>query len=61
VPTPPAVTPPNAAFIDDPATISDKQLLVAEYNNSLRCRRGAVILPQQLQLTGWVRRRRAGG
>src|SRR4029077_15491292 len=27
VPTPPADTPPNAAFVDDPATISDKQLL----------------------------------
>ena len=27
VPTPPADTPPSAAFIDDPATISDKQLL----------------------------------
>jgi hypothetical protein len=27
VPTPPADSPPNAAFIDDPATISDKQLL----------------------------------
>jgi hypothetical protein len=28
VPTPPAVTLPNAAFVDDPATISDKQLLL---------------------------------
>ena len=27
VPTPPADTPPDAAFVDDPATISDKQLL----------------------------------
>jgi hypothetical protein len=27
VPTPPADTLPNAAFVDDPATISDKQLL----------------------------------
>ena len=27
VPAPPADTPPNAAFVDDPATISDKQLL----------------------------------
>ena len=27
VPTPPADTPPNAAFVDDPAAISDKQLL----------------------------------
>src|ERR1043166_9182263 len=27
VPMPPADTPPNAAFVDDPATISDKQLL----------------------------------
>jgi hypothetical protein len=27
VPTPPADTSPNAAFVDDPATISDKQLL----------------------------------
>ena len=27
VPTPPADTPPNAVFVDDPATISDKQLL----------------------------------
>jgi hypothetical protein len=27
MPTPPADTPPNAAFVDDPATISDKQLL----------------------------------
>jgi hypothetical protein len=27
VPTPPADTPPNAAFVDDPATISNKQLL----------------------------------
>ena len=27
VPTPPADTPPNAAFVDDPATISDKQFL----------------------------------
>jgi hypothetical protein len=27
VPTPPADTPPNAAFVDDPSTVSDKQLL----------------------------------
>ncbi|MBO0695607.1 MAG: hypothetical protein J2P56_05840 [Verrucomicrobia bacterium] len=27
VPAPPAITLPNAAFVDDPATISDKQLL----------------------------------
>jgi hypothetical protein len=27
VPTPPADTPPNAVFVDDPATISEKQLL----------------------------------
>jgi hypothetical protein len=27
LPTPAADTPPNAAFVDDPATISDKQLL----------------------------------
>jgi hypothetical protein len=27
VPTPPAETPPNAVFVDDPDTVSDKQLL----------------------------------
>lgn len=40
VPTPPADTPPNAAFVDDPATISDKQLLSPSI--TLVCDAGAV-------------------
>jgi hypothetical protein len=40
VPMPPADTPPNAAFVDDPATISDKQLLSP--NVTLICDAGAV-------------------
>ncbi|SRR6266403_998790 len=36
VPTPPADTPPNAAFVDDPATISDKQLLSPNVSLSAR-------------------------
>jgi len=40
VPMPPADTPPNAAFVDDPATISDKQLLSP--NITLVCDAGAV-------------------
>jgi hypothetical protein len=40
VPTPPADTLPNAAFVDDPATISDKQLLSP--NIALICDAGAV-------------------
>jgi hypothetical protein len=40
VPTPPADTLPNAAFVDDPATISDKQLLSP--NITLVCDAGAV-------------------
>src|SRR5437016_11470889 len=40
VPTPPADTLPNAAFVDDPATISDKQLLSP--NIGLICDAGAV-------------------
>jgi hypothetical protein len=40
VPTPPADTPPNAVFVDDPATISDKQLLSP--NVALVCDAGAV-------------------
>jgi hypothetical protein len=39
-PMPPADTPPNAAFVDDPATISDKQLLSP--NITLICDAGAV-------------------
>src|ERR1043166_8534660 len=40
VPTPPADTLPNAAFVDDPATISDKQLLSP--NITLICDAGQV-------------------
>jgi hypothetical protein len=40
VPTPPADTLPNAAFVDDPATISDKQLLSP--NITLVCDAGEV-------------------
>jgi len=40
VPIPPADTPPNAAFVDDPATISDKQLLSPTI--TLICDQGAV-------------------
>jgi hypothetical protein len=40
VPVPPADTLPNAAFVDDPATISDKQLLSP--NITLICDAGAV-------------------
>src|SRR5439155_3672358 len=40
VPTPPADTPPNAASIDDPATISDKQLLSPNMDSI--CDAGAV-------------------
>src|SRR5947208_8812565 len=40
VPMPPADTLPNAAFVDDPATISDKQLLSP--NRSTLCDAGAV-------------------
>ena len=40
VPAPPADTPPNSAFVDDPATISDKQLLSP--NITLICDAGAV-------------------
>src|SRR5439155_13844637 len=40
VPTPPADTLPNAVFVDDPATISDKQLLSP--NIGLICDAGAV-------------------
>jgi len=40
VPMPPADTPPNAAFVDEPATISDKQLLSP--NITLICDQGAV-------------------
>jgi subtilisin family serine protease/cell division septation protein DedD len=32
VPMPPADTPPNAAFIDDPAIVSDKRLVSFEFN-----------------------------
>ena len=39
---PPADTPPNAAFVDDPATISDKQLLSP--NRSSLCDTGAVTI-----------------
>jgi len=42
VPTPPADTPPNAAFVDDPATISDKQLLSP--NITTVCDAGEVLL-----------------
>jgi hypothetical protein len=42
VPTPPADTPPNAAFVDDPATISDKQLLSP--NITIPCDGGEVRL-----------------
>jgi len=40
-PTPPADTPPNAAFVDDPGTISDKQLLSP--NVAIVCDAGAVL------------------
>ena len=40
VPMPPADTPPNAAFVDDPATISDKQLLSPSIDSI--CDAGAV-------------------
>jgi len=40
VPMPPADTPPNAVFVDDPATISDKQLLSPSI--PLICDAGAV-------------------
>jgi hypothetical protein len=40
VPMPPADTLPNAVFVDDPATISDKQLLSP--NITLICDAGAV-------------------
>jgi hypothetical protein len=40
LPTPPADTLPNAAFVDDPATISDKQLLSPSV--TLICDAGAV-------------------
>jgi hypothetical protein len=40
VPMPPSDTPPNAVFVDDPATISDKQLLSP--NITLICDAGAV-------------------
>jgi len=40
VPTPPADTPPNAAFVDDPATISNKELLSRSV--TLICDAGAV-------------------
>lgn len=40
VPIPPADTPPNAVFVDDPDTISDKQLLSP--NITLACDQGGV-------------------
>ena len=40
VPMPPADTPPNAVFVDDPATISDKRLLSPSI--TLVCDAGAV-------------------
>src|SRR5215469_14577022 len=40
VPMPSADTPPNAAFVDDPATISDKQLLSPTI--TLACDQGVV-------------------
>src|SRR5213592_3316938 len=41
VPTPPADTPPNAAFIDDPAVLSDKQLLSPNMDSICDAGRGA--------------------
>ena len=46
---PPADTPPNAAFIDDPAVVSDKRLdssRLAFFESGFR----AIDVPAQLQL-----------
>src|SRR4030095_9494236 len=60
-PTPPAETPPNAVFVEDPATNQRQTASFAKHWIWVRFRQGAGILPEQLQLASWVRWRCAGG
>src|SRR5207248_10069421 len=52
VPMPPADTLPNAAYIDDPAIVRDKQLVSPSIFCDRRRRPRAGDLPQQLQFAG---------